>query len=162
MVDTPGVRGVDVSDTGLEKLSKLLQLRDLNLGHGRFTDKGLVHLKALPRLESLRMVRTRTTDAGLAHIGAIKSLRRLTLDYTKVTDKGIEALRALPLEELTLDSTDITDKGAEVLAGIRSLKSLDLYHTLISEQCQQRIKSSLPDCSIFWDKDSALPTRRHL
>ena len=66
-----------------------------------------------------------------------------------MTDKGIEALKGLPLEELTLDSTDVTDKGAELLAGISTLKSLDLYHTLVSEQGHRKIKTSLPACSIF-------------
>jgi hypothetical protein len=98
----------------------------------------------------------------LVHIGQIPTLRRLTLDYTKVTDKGLEALKTLPLEELTLDSTDISDKGADLLAGISTLKSLDLYHTLVTEQGHSKIKSSLPACSISWEKDSALPTRRHL
>jgi len=79
-----------------------------------------------------------------------------------VTDKGIGMLKELPLQELTLDSTDVTDKGAESISGIPTLTSLDLYHTLISERGYKAIQSSLPGCSIFWDKDSALPTRRHL
>jgi hypothetical protein len=96
------------------------------------------------------------------HLAGIKTLRRLRLDQTKVTDKGIEALKTLSLEELTLDSTDVTDKGAELIANIPTLTSIDLYHTLISEQGYQKIKALLPSCSIFWEKDSALPTRRHL
>ena len=80
-----------------------------------------------------------------------------------MTDKGIEMLKGLPqLEELSLDSTDVSDLGAEMLSAMPTLKSLDLYHTLISDKGYQRIKSSLPGCRIFWEKDSALPSRRHL
>ena len=41
-----------------------------------------------------------------------------------------------------------------------SLKLLDLYHTLVSDRGYERIKSSLPQCNILWEKDSALPSRR--
>ena len=41
------LRGTDVTDAGLEKLSHIASLRDLNLSHCRFTDKGLAQLKAL-------------------------------------------------------------------------------------------------------------------
>ena len=156
------LRGVDVGDEGLRRIARLGSLRDLNLNHGRFTDKGLAHLKALPKLERLRLVRTRLTDAGVIHLAQIKSLRSLKLDYTKVTDKGIELLASLPLEDLTLDSTDVTDKGAALLAAVTTLKALDLYHTLVSEIGFRQLRTSLPQCNVFWEKESALPTRRHL
>ena len=70
------------------------------------------------------------------------------------------ALKSLPLEELTLDNTDVDDQGAEQLAAIPTLRSLDLYHTLVSEKGYARIKSAVPKCNIFWDKDSTLPSRR--
>jgi hypothetical protein len=80
-----------------------------------------------------------------------------------VTDKGIEALKVLPaIEEITLDSLDITDKGAEALGSMPTLKTLDLYHTLVSEKGWTKLKEALPKATILWDKDSALPTRRHL
>jgi hypothetical protein len=72
-------------------------------------------------------------------------------------------LRGLPgIEELSLDSTDIGDGGAKLLAGMPTLKSLDLYHTLVSDKGYQEIRSALPHCQIFWDKDSALTSRRKL
>jgi hypothetical protein len=72
-------------------------------------------------------------------------------------------LKTLPdLEELDLDSTDVGDQGAGMLASIPTLKTLDLYHTLVSDKGYQEIKSALPHCQIFWDKDSSLNSRRKL
>ena len=39
-------------------------------------------------------------------------------------------------------------------------KKLNLYHTLISAEGHQRLKTALPECEIVWDPDSALPNRR--
>ena len=40
------------------------------------------------------------------------------------------------------------------------LKSLNLYHTLVTEKAMQELKSALPSCEIVFDRDSALPNRR--
>ena len=74
-----------------------------------------------------------------------------------------DLLKMLPhLEELGLDSTEVDDHGAQLLASISTLKSLDLYHTLVSDSGYRAIKSALPQCQIFWDKDSSLTSRRKL
>ena len=107
-------------------------------------------------------------DAGLVRMGAAqlaesKSLRAINFDYTKLTNKGIDLLKMLPhLEELGLDSTEVDDHGAQLLASISTLKSLDLYHTLVSDSGYRAIKSALPQCQIFWDRDSSLTSRRKL
>jgi hypothetical protein len=133
------------------------------LNHCRFTDKGLAHLKTLDHLERLSMFRTKVDDTGAAQLAEFKSLRAINFDYTKLTDKGIDLLKMLPhLEELGLDSTEVDDHGADLLASISTLKSLDLYHTLVSDNGYRVIKSALPQCQIFWDKDSSLTSRRKL
>ena len=40
------------------------------------------------------------------------------------------------------------------------LKSLNLYHTLVTEKGMQELKTALPACEIVFDRDSALPNRR--
>jgi hypothetical protein len=40
------------------------------------------------------------------------------------------------------------------------LKSLNLYHTLVSEKAMKDIQAALPTCEIVFDRDSALPTRK--
>jgi hypothetical protein len=64
------------------------------------------------------------------------------------------------MRELSMDSTGITDNSAQVLKLIASLKSLNLYHTLMTEKGLQELKSALPSCEIIFDRDSALPNRR--
>jgi hypothetical protein len=64
------------------------------------------------------------------------------------------------MRELSMDSTGITDNSAQVLKSIASLKSLNLYHTLMTEKGLQELKAALPSCEIIFDRDSALPNRR--
>jgi hypothetical protein len=85
----------------------------------------------------------------------------LSLDYTGTNTRNLEALRGAPeLRELSLDSTDVNDEAAEILASMPKLKVLNLYHTLMTEAGVARIKQTLPECRIIWDRDSALPIRR--
>ena len=64
------------------------------------------------------------------------------------------------MRELSMDSTGITDNGAQVLKSMSGLKSLNLYHTLVTEKGLQELKAALPSCEIVFDRDSALPNRR--
>jgi len=41
-----------------------------------------------------------------------------------------------------------------------NLRSLSLYHTLVSEKGYEQLKAALPDCRIVFDRDSSLPNRR--
>src|SRR5262249_46471833 len=105
-------------------------------------------------------IHTRFNDAGLEALAGLTKLRRLDLDYTAVTDKGIAHLKSMPLAELRLDSAGITDAGAEQLHCMASLQFLNLYHTLVTEQCYRVLAAALPQCKIVWDRDSSLPNRR--
>jgi len=61
---------------------------------------------------------------------------------------------------LSLDSTHVTDKSARQLGQWAKLKSLNLYHTLVTQKGYSELKSALHDCQIIWDPDSSLPNRR--
>ena len=106
------------------------------------------------------MIHTRVNDAALESLAGLTKLRRLNLDYTAVTDKGMAYLKLLPLAELRLDSAGITDAGAEQLKSMASLKVLNLYHTLVTEDAYRALAAALPQCKIVWDRDSSLPNRR--
>ena len=67
---------------------------------------------------------------------------------------------AEPATDLTLDSVDLTDAGAAHLAEIRSLRQLDLYHTLVTDKGFERLKTALPGCQIHYERDSAKRERR--
>lgn len=42
----------------------------------------------------------------------------------------------------------------------RSLKHVNLYHTLVTEAGVRKLRAALPECKIEWDRDSAMPNRR--
>jgi len=61
---------------------------------------------------------------------------------------------------LSLDSAGVTDAGVEALGAMAGLKSVNLYHTLVSEKGFAALKKQRPDSEIVWDFDSSLPGRR--
>ena len=61
---------------------------------------------------------------------------------------------------LSLDSTHVTDKSANQLRQFTKLKTLNLYHTLVTPKGYAELKAALPGCRIIWDPDSSLPNRR--
>ena len=50
--------------------------------------------------------------------------------------------------------------GVIHLTGLRSLRQLDLYHTLVSEKGFQQLKTALPECQMHYERDSARRERR--
>jgi len=64
------------------------------------------------------------------------------------------------LTTLRLDSASITDAGVKTLAALGSLRTLNLYHTLVTEAGYKNLKAALPACHIIWERESNLPTRR--
>ncbi len=153
----------DIGDAGLAHLKALTGLRSLKLSYSRVTNKGLQELAGFTTLEQLELARTRIADAGVEAIAKLTSLQRLSLDYTTVSDAGLAILRrSLPkLAELTLDSANVSDAGIETLRGMAGLKVLNLYHTMVTEKGFEDLQKTLPGCRIIFDRDSALPNRRH-
>jgi Leucine-rich repeat (LRR) protein len=145
----------DLTDAGLEPLKALMNLKELILRDARFTDRGLAHLAGLTNLRTLDLVRTRISDAGLASLSGLDHLTTLRLGYAEVTDAGLTELA-----DLSLDSTLITDKSTPQLRLWTKVKSLNLYHTLVTQQGYLELKSALRDCRIIWDADSSRPNRR--
>ncbi len=43
----------------------------------------------------------------------------------------------------------------------RCVSPQPLHHTLVTEKAYEDLKKTLPDCRIIFDRDSALPNRRH-
>jgi len=87
-----------VSDTGLEELSGLIQLEEINL------------------------YRTEVSNAGLQRLKQMNRLRALDLRYTRATRSGVEALRTgLPNCRITF--LDVSSRqagqpaGPELIAG---------------------------------------------
>jgi hypothetical protein len=62
------LRGDDVRDAGLEQLTRLPQLRTLDLSGPKVTDAVLEHLKGLTQLRTLDLFGTKVTGAGEAEL----------------------------------------------------------------------------------------------
>ncbi len=85
------------TDSDLEHVSHLRDIKQLYLPGTSVTNQGLGNLTELHRLEELGLENTRITDAGLAKLGTLKCLRRLILTGTRVTDSDVRELKeALP------------------------------------------------------------------
>jgi N-acyl-D-aspartate/D-glutamate deacylase/Leucine-rich repeat (LRR) protein len=156
------LNSTDVGDAALKHLSGLSELRELDLSYTRITNAGITSLANM-QLEALAAARTRITDDAAEALGRLRTLKRLNLDYTAISDKGLKVLQAaLPgLVELRLDSSGLTDASLDTLSAMKNLQVLNLYHTLVTEKAFETLKQALPQCRIIFDRDSALPNRRH-
>ena len=124
-----------ITDVGLEHLKHLTQLQGLNLGcNYEITDDGLEHLKDLTQLQQLNLERTQITDVGLEHLKKLTQLQQLNLERIPITDAGLAHLKELTkLQNLNLSSNRrITDVGLEHLVSLTKLQQLNLADTGIT------------------------------
>ena len=71
--------GCQVTDSGLEHLMGLMNLKELGLSYTTITDADLMHLKGLKRLEVFDFEGTNITDAGVAELK--KALPNCEISY---------------------------------------------------------------------------------
>lgn len=141
---------VDVSDEDLEKLSRVSDLRALDLAYTKTTDAGVEKIADLNELRVLNLSYTKVTDEGLKHLSGMTKLHTLDLENTLVTDEGVKELANLDNlttlnlfrtpaaegETLTLRGVPlkITDEGLKSLAGMGKLTELNLHGAAISDE----------------------------
>jgi acetyl esterase/lipase len=116
-----------VSDFGLQRLTRLTRIRWLYLKGTRISETGLKALESLQSLTILDVAETAIGDAGLTQIACLTGLSGLDLTGTRVTDAGLPSLAPLKrLEVLRLSKTAVSDAGLKALAALDSLKGLAL------------------------------------
>ncbi|MBX9668828.1 MAG: protein kinase [Candidatus Obscuribacterales bacterium] len=81
----------DVRDKDLELLEGL-PIKKLNLFRTAITDSGLEHLSKLPQLEELDLGITKITDEGVKLLRQFPSLKTIRLTSTAITDAGVSEL----------------------------------------------------------------------
>jgi hypothetical protein len=138
-----------LSDAGLAHLKTVNDLQTLRVANTRVGDAGLSHLQSLPNLVTLDLSNTLVTNAGLACLSAWSSLQVLLLAGTFVTDAGLVHLKPLThLTALDLSRTAISDAGLDALQPLALLEDLGLADTSITAAGWERLRHTLPRCTI--------------
>jgi hypothetical protein len=142
-------------DPDIEMLPNLLNVQELSLSECLVTDEGLAPLSKLKELRSLNLSRldqfryasdaTGLSDACLDPIQNLTRLETLTLSGNRITDRGLAKIANLTnLQYLDLDATDVTDAGLVHLYGLKNLISVNLGGTLVTPEGVARLKQALP------------------
>lgn len=127
-----------VTDAGIEKISGMNGLEQLDLGGSQVTDSGLRFIRDLKNLKRL-VLPPAVTDAGMKHLEGIGSLEVLLVCGKSVTDAGLEHL--LRLNRLhTLNVGAIRVSGSE-LARLRHLQLLYLDYALVDDNDLDKLQA---------------------
>ncbi len=150
-LESLALAGTPATDTGMEALTGLTQLRRLYLW-GRVSDTGLRRLAELTQLQFLSLCGCRqVTDVGVAHLVALTQLRSLCLSYCEhVTDASLAALTALTqLRHLDLFCCKrVTDTGLAYLANLPQLESLNVSGCSVTQAGIDALKQRCPNLKI--------------
>jgi hypothetical protein len=107
---------LNLSDSGVSSIGKLLPLRELTLSGANISDQNVASLAGLSRLQTLRLDRTRITDRGIASLSTLGALRELDLGGTDVGDGAVETLLGMKsLETVNVSGTKVSPEGVEKL-----------------------------------------------
>ncbi|MBI4519877.1 MAG: hypothetical protein HY701_03505, partial [Gemmatimonadetes bacterium] len=124
-----GLAGGGITDTALERLSRLEHLTRLHVGgSGHLTDDGVWHLARLTRLQELDIGSPKSviTDRGLAVLSRLPELRRFQMSWApQISDAGVAHLASCEhLESVDLMGTPTGDGAVAALAGKPNLRRL--------------------------------------
>jgi internalin A len=126
-----------VTDSQLQALDGLSQLRNLDLEGTEIGDLAFRFVGKITRLEQLNLSHTSVSDAGLANFP--KALRSLKLSHTSV--RGVALGGLTTLEELDLSGAPVNDESAKQLAQLVNLRSLRLSYTDLTDAGYAGLKS---------------------
>jgi len=107
--------GISITDLGIAKLTKLKELKSLELSGAPVTSRGLEILRSLPKLERLSLWNCKKIDDSAAGtLSALARLQILDLSDTPLGDASIAKLEALPnLKMLYLTDTKVSAGAAD-------------------------------------------------
>jgi len=142
--------GGAISDAELAPIGQLTRLELLKLrGATAVTDAGLENLTGMTLLQNLNLMGTPVTDAGLMYLQGRSSLRFLNLRFTPVTDAGLAHLKGLPgMTTLWLADTRVTDAGLAYLKGLSGLERLNLTGTAVTDAGVRELGKVRPNLRI--------------
>jgi hypothetical protein len=123
-----------VSEAGLAKLDKLSRLEELYMAQTTIGDDAMGLLRQFPILKKLRISRNQISDTGLEMLGKNASLEELDLsENSLVSDEGFQHLAGMvSLKKLNLWRVSITDAGLVHLAGMVKMEWLNLDNSPVT------------------------------
>lgn len=116
-------------------------------GNRYLNDEGLEHLSELTSLEELNLRDTSATIKTLSQLPTLQRLRVLNISGLAISDKIIAYLPG-NLEDLDVSHTEIGDFFASDLTHLNSLKRVVMIGTKVTPQGIARLKKVMPDCEI--------------
>lgn len=119
-----------IKGDGLRHISKLTDLREVNLTLTPVTDDALQHLAGLPELRVLGLASTQCTGTGFTHLKGLKKLESVNFHFTPLNDDGLRAITQVPISDrLWFAHTRFTDAGAAGLSNLTQLRRCGIGST---------------------------------
>jgi beta-lactamase regulating signal transducer with metallopeptidase domain len=173
--------GGQITNGGLRRVAALKELEGLSLRDARMVScAGLAELTKLPQLRRLELTNAPICGAALAQLAALQSLEELSVEGSNLPVQSFEVVARMPnLTSLSLDLGEhvIGREAVLSLHALPNLKRLSLHCSEISDQAVLEIKSltnlrllSLGDSRVSWQAlaslrqllpDLAVKTARH-
>ena len=131
-------------DEGLAHFRDIYGLEEFYVKRAGISDQGMKHIGGLKSMHTLVLIDTKVTDAGLKHLEGATKLTRLILEGPfggkEFGDPGLKNLTDVPLTSLTLYGWNYTDAGLQSLRTHKSLRSLTLAGTAITDEAIEQVK----------------------
>lgn len=137
--------GSSVDDSGVKLLEQCPKLIHLELRFAKLTNDGTESLAHMTHLYWLSLDGNAITDAALEHVMKNSRIASLSLnDCPRISDKGLQYMEGKSLVELSLNRTKITDAGLKSLAHIKTLQSLALESTMVTQPAIIELCQAVP------------------
>jgi uncharacterized membrane protein/mono/diheme cytochrome c family protein len=102
-----------------------------------------------PWIAELSLARSAITDASLPALARFPLLARLDLRATDVGDAGLASLAAAPaLVRLNLAETQVGDASLELLLGLRGLRAVSLWGSLVTPAGLAQLRTQRPELAV--------------
>jgi hypothetical protein len=144
------IEGTQITNTGLQYLASLTNLKSLRLWSYQLTNASLQHVKNLAGLETLDIDGTAIQGSGLKRLEDLPKLRTLVLGPA-VRDADLEYLKDLAsLQEVDLRACrHISDAGLAHIGALAKLRAVWLPQQ-ITEEGRNKLRQKLPKCECRW------------
>jgi len=152
-----GFLGTKIKDSDVANLLPLTGLETICLCETEIGDEALKWVREFHHLSALCLLDTRVTDNGLAYLTEMTTLRDIKLLGTKITDGAMIHLKRIKgLTHIDLMDTSISDSSVGYLKAMTDLRYLRIHKTNISESGYAELKTSLPECGIWYHRSNDL------